>query len=173
MQVYPALAPKFENSTRDPIAYGQAQGLEVHLPAPTELLLDLDIPAAEQQCAWMIRYLQVHVSAEITVRYTTSKSGNRHAYVTLKGFPDLTPMARIALQAVLGSDPKRELLSILHVLRQDGIPPTVLYEVPEKRQYLSVMGGEMWQEDLPEIPQEDPTEDPWPLQLISAPSDYQ
>lgn len=68
---------------------------------------------------------------------TVSKSGNAHVYLRvtdLCGNPyPLTTTDRVALQAILGSDRKRELLSYLRI--QDfnigGVrAPTAFFEVP-------------------------------------------
>lgn len=59
---------------------------------------------------------------------TISKRGKKHAYVRLS--KPLGLMERIGLQAVLGSDRKREALSILELLKGYE-EPTVLFETPE------------------------------------------
>jgi hypothetical protein len=60
---------------------------------------------------------------------TTSIRGRKHAYVKLR--KPLGLVERIGLQAVLGSDAKREALSVLEWLKGYE-EPTVLFETPEE-----------------------------------------
>jgi hypothetical protein len=65
----------------------------------------------------------------LTYRATKSKSGNTHVYVTL---PEPLPVfERIALQAILGSDAKREMLNFIRAKRGDSGEPILMYEVPK------------------------------------------
>lgn len=59
---------------------------------------------------------------------TISASGNQHYYYRLK--KPLPPLARVALQAILGSDPSHEMLNLLRIL--DGTDPSmVLFETDD------------------------------------------
>lgn len=65
------------------------------------------------------------------VHYTTSKSGGRHVYILLKH--TLPQEDRIFLQALLASDPKREMLSWRGRRNSTGpLPRTVLFETHEE-----------------------------------------
>lgn len=131
---------------RDPYEHAASLGCEVVLPKPYQLQIDLDTDADLVRMDNMIAVLQrneIHVAVE---KITTSRSGNRHAYVRVNGMTrgvgcettdgydsDISPLLRIALQACLGSDPKRELLSLLRIAKGSGRPPTLFYELlPEK-----------------------------------------
>jgi hypothetical protein len=57
-----------------------------------------------------------------------SRGGNQHFTVTLKR--NITPIERIALQAVLGSDPRREAHSLRRWLAGEK-NPTLFFEKPE------------------------------------------
>lgn len=100
-------------------------GLDMVVPEPDQLLIDCDSKADE---LWLQHMLSVasknncHISIE---KITTSKNKRLHYY--LRWPSDLDPVKRVALQAILGSDRHRELLSLLRI--EQGIEnPTVLYE---------------------------------------------
>jgi hypothetical protein len=60
-----------------------------------------------------------------------SKSGGLHVLVRLDSSP-LAPLARIALQAAMGSDPKREALGVLRVLA-GVVEPCMLFRPPTRK----------------------------------------
>lgn len=103
-------------------------GMELVEPKPDEVFVDLDGEAAldEFLCRWN-NFIAVYPLS--TVQFTTSKSGNYHAYVRV---PDLSPLRteeRIAMQAALGSDPLREMIALEH--HRDGYEyPCVFFEMP-------------------------------------------
>lgn len=119
-------------STSDsPAEIAAELGLVVVEPGPQELLLDMDDAEAHEALAAALKLLTDNGELVIETKRTVSKSGNAHVYLTLPKWAALDPMTRIALQACLGSDRKRELYSILRVIRAYDIPPTVLFERPE------------------------------------------
>lgn len=67
------------------------------------------------------------------VERTISKSGNRHIYVSL--YQPLNAPTRIALQAALGSDPKRELLNVLANIN-DHTNGVLLFETDDPKPYI-------------------------------------
>lgn len=88
-------------------------GLDLVLPGPDEIFVDLDSPAESQ--IFNSRFdLFRELWPDATVRFTVSVSGNTHAYVKSRSLPPMTDSERIALQAALGSDPFREMLAIWH-----------------------------------------------------------
>lgn len=116
-------------STLDEVPETDARrlGLDVVYPEKDQLLLDID---SDADATWMEQMLDVlrENGAEVSVeKTTTSKSGNLHVYIRMGR--DLTPIERVALQACLGSDRKRELLSVLRIWYTDRAP-TVLFEKP-------------------------------------------
>ncbi len=103
-------------------------GLNVVYPEDDQLLLDID---SDEDAAWLEKMLDVLRENGVELRVektTTSKSGNHHVYIRIDR--DLTPIERVALQACLGSDRKRELLSTLRIWYTNRAP-TVLFERPE------------------------------------------
>jgi len=61
---------------------------------------------------------------------TTSRNGGEHVYFEVEG-EDLTPIERVLLQACLGSDPVREVLSFLRIKRNHPTP-TTFFELKEE-----------------------------------------
>lgn len=104
------------------------KGLEIVLPKRDELFIDLDSEAAYRTYKEQVKLLaQKETILLETVRYSASGPPHRHVTLTLK--KELSPMMRIALQAALGSDPKREMLSFHRVCA--GHPhPTLFFERP-------------------------------------------
>lgn len=99
--------------TEKAIAEAISKNMTVTYGSPTTLLLDLDLdkdPQAEKTYKENLLMLQEFV-AVIELQRWRSKSGNLHVVVQLP-YP-LPITERLLLQAVLGSDLKRELLGYL------------------------------------------------------------
>jgi hypothetical protein len=107
-------------------AKAAAVNCSIELPARDELQIDLDdaftgMSAFETQYKLLVD-LKLIPEAGFMVRY--SRNGNKH--VTIRLGEDITPERRIVLQALLGSDLKREALSLKRV--DMGEPhPTLLF----------------------------------------------
>lgn len=116
----------------DPEAYARDRGLVVVEPDVNELFVDIDSEAAftllNAQVALLTR---TGVPLEIQL-VTPSKSGlpNRHVYLICPG-DFLNPYKRIALQALLGSDPHREALSLARLEARTERPATIFFEAPD------------------------------------------
>lgn len=124
-------APEGEGSNlldHDPHEKAMANGWTVVEPGPRELFIDLD--SEEDRNRFEARLHRARANGmEILVRRDgPSPSGEKHrSHVVLEMDHDLTPEHRIAWQAALGSDPMRELLSLVRIRK--GIPhPTVFFE---------------------------------------------
>lgn len=118
---------------KNPQEEAAALGMVVVTPRANQLFLDIDHVEDLDLMELMLAVLEsngVYVSEE---KRTRSKSGNWHVYLRVDSFDSLDAMQRIALQACLGSDRTRELLSVLRVLAFDGTTrePTVFFEKPE------------------------------------------
>lgn len=107
-----------------------AMGLKMVVGSPDLLLIDLDNGASLDKFNENLNILK-EFPAHFIKGYllTKSKSGNTHAYVKLK--KEFGVLERIGLQAVLGSDTKRESLSVLE-LTKEYEEPTVLFETPSE-----------------------------------------
>jgi hypothetical protein len=93
---------------------------------PDELQIDLDTPEQEEQYRRMLPHVE-DVYDVTDVIESESKSGNKHVRI-YTAYP-LSVEERIALQAILGSDPKKELCSLRRWLSGDPIP-ILLFEKP-------------------------------------------
>lgn len=109
----------------DPDEYASEMGLDIIEPKPKELQLDIDfkeMPKFFEKHLDILR--QMYGVSEI--RKTVSQSGNIHVYIQL--VQDITPTERILLQACLGSDLKRELLTFKNTQDENNTRPQFLYE---------------------------------------------
>lgn len=108
------------------IDYAAKKGFEVVFPKTNELQIDIDDDAAME--VYRAHYDIVdHYWGIKEDRVTQSKSGEpgkRHITVTLN--QNVTDKERIALQAMLGSDRKRELLSYVQAEEGDAHPTLFL-----------------------------------------------
>jgi hypothetical protein len=114
----------------DPILSALLNNWSVHYPGDRELFIDVDNDADLAHYDAMLPVLTENgVFVESETR-TVSPGGNWHIrlVLVLKFGHALTPEMRIALQAALGSDRKRELLSSLRILFGLDRPPTVFFE---------------------------------------------
>jgi hypothetical protein len=120
----------------DPYETAAARGLECHVPKPYELFVDIDTPEDERHLREGIKILMNNGVAFKNIRYTMSRSSRpwwrfwtwRHQHVRIVFPRDVTDVERVLLQACLGSDRKRELLSWLRIEKRTGRPPTVFFE---------------------------------------------
>lgn len=119
----------------DPQETADRLGLEMVLPGPRELFVDLDSIGDLTHYEAMLALCAEIAGKDISpAKRTVSPGGNTHAYLVsgfLATFGDGSKeqaILRIALQACLGSDRKRELLSLLRILFCLDCPPTVFFE---------------------------------------------
>lgn len=117
------------NETREEyVKRMEAAGFRIIYPAPNELQIDIDAPwqmVVHQKAMEIFR--REYPGRPYTM--TVSKSGKGH-HVTIKMSWNMTDGERIAWQAALGSDPIRELLSLIRV-RNGSEQPTLFCELPE------------------------------------------
>jgi hypothetical protein len=110
--------------------------VELMLVPNDVLTLDLDNGAPIKKAAMEVLENQSLVLRTLT---TISRSGNRHVYIQLA--KEFGTVERIAMQAALGSDPAREMLSTLD---PECEAPIVLFETKEEiekvRQWLKLSG---------------------------------
>lgn len=118
------------------------RGLKLILPMADELLVDIDSPISNSYVDRVRDALINNDLQFISVLETLSKGGRTHKYIKLDRC--LEPTARIALQTMLGSDPVREVLSLLRILL--GSEPeavTAFFETQD--QYFKVLA---WRAEL-------------------------
>lgn len=116
----------------DPQQEADERGLVLVLPDPFELFLDIDDQDSLRNYQAMLLVLAENQSGPPLVteaKRTTSPGGNTHVY--LRFARPLSDLERVAFQACLGSDRKRELLSLLRIEFCLARPPTVFFETPQ------------------------------------------
>lgn len=99
-------------------------------PQPNELFVDLDVQADLRVLEHLLKVLEHNGVEAVITRNTPSRTAG-HAHVVVRVDRVLTPLERIALQACLGSDRKRELLALLRVWAGVSYAPTVFFEEPD------------------------------------------
>jgi hypothetical protein len=107
-------------------AKAYAKGLDVVVPKPNELFVDID---SKDDLAVFVTHIGV-MAAAIPATWTIkpSPSGKEHRYhATVVLSRDVTVAERIALQAALGSDRLHECLSIISALGGNDTP-TLFFE---------------------------------------------
>lgn len=111
-------------------AKAAARGLEVRLPEPNELFIDIDSEAQLAEFDDLFNMLLDHVDgmSRSMGPSPSGRPGRYHAVVRLP-YP-ITLLERIALQAALGSDRKREILTWLRY-RIGEENPSVFFERPQ------------------------------------------
>lgn len=116
------------------IARMESEGFRIALPEDNELQIDIDNGL---HFAAFLRGLD-SVCRNVprvdlwTIEMHPSKSGQpQRKHVTIKLPVAVSPWQRIALQAALGSDPMRELLSALRLMRGDSYPTLFVETGPD------------------------------------------
>lgn len=104
-------------------------GLDVVFPKSNELQLDIDTEEDFQQFLKLQDIVVYHFGLSC-VQVTPSRSGLPKRHVTLTTTQSWTDTERILVQACLGSDRTRELLSYLQVLQGDPHPVLFLENPP-------------------------------------------
>ncbi len=109
----------------------EERGLVVVEPAPNQLFLDIDSKQGWVQFLEQVDRVR-SMFPGLSATEAPSPSGKpwkRHVVVELPF--KLTEIERIALQAILGSDPTREAMSWLRLQRKEATP-TLFFEKPER-----------------------------------------
>jgi hypothetical protein len=98
------------------IQEARKSGLDILEGDGHTLLFDLDSEESLNVFLQRVHFLESKF-AMVHMIVTHSKSGNYHAVCTLDPlFPSVDPMIRVAVQACLGSDWKKEMLACLRTL---------------------------------------------------------
>lgn len=134
---------------KDPVKEAAEQNLKLVLPESSQhLLVDIDSEDDEIHLLHMIHDVlasnRINVEIEKSIPSRSGEPGHKHYYLRISG-DDLilhTPVDRILLQAVLGSDRKRELLSYLR-LRRTSYYPTVFFEKADTPPVVSIPDDEL------------------------------
>lgn len=102
----------------------EGEGFQVVFPQPNELQIDIDSEEQREKFLRLFEALNRNSGGlQFTVtKDTPSRSGLPKRHLTLSCSRDMDAVMRIALQASLGSDPMRELLSFCRHLQGDPNP---------------------------------------------------
>lgn len=100
--------------------------LEVIEPKKGQVFVDIDSDDDYDEFINRFSYIEHYIGKEFTIDEYISKSGypNRHIIVQTPFL--LTPMATVALQQALNSDPMKDFLSICRILNNER-QPNVLF----------------------------------------------
>lgn len=120
---------QFQRSEDEVIKAAHKLGLIAVFPRDDELMLDIDRPHSKDIRILLNRenfkIMKEHLKVR-SVLITRSKSNNAHVYMLLDR--TLTEFERMTLQACLGSDSKREMLSALRLIAAGSSVTTCCYE---------------------------------------------
>ena len=104
------------------------KGWKVVLPQLTEIFIDIDNSADYAKFYELFPTLQEFLPLAKIVRDTPSPSGAEgHRHIVVDLCEHTTDLERVLLQAVLGSDRKRELLAWQRINLRDAVP-TLFFE---------------------------------------------
>jgi len=103
------------------IKEAEENGGEVLFPSPNQLYLDLDSEESVNLFLNNLNMLDRHISINQCGYQESRTPGKYHGIVELNA-PVMSDMERVLLQAILGSDPKREFLSYMRILKRDPHP---------------------------------------------------
>lgn len=117
-------------------AWAEHLDCDFQVAGEDELFIDIDSPEALAQFEHVWPMVGKHfgisfISKKPGVVVTPSKSGGEKKHIRVKLGQSQPLLARIALQAALGSDGRREGISILRALR--GEPNVVVFFEPKER----------------------------------------
>lgn len=125
--------PKGHPNSQRAINQAMLEGLEVIYPAADELQIDIDNEHSYRLYLNQKCILNKFVGIAGT-RETYSKSGNPwKLHITIKVNHNLTTLERIGLQAMMGSDRVRELLSYVQYREGDEHPTLFLEKTAPKQ----------------------------------------
>lgn len=118
-------ARNLKHSRKDYLREVEAKGMKVYVPDRDELLIDIDTKVHAQQYANAFMLLNNYIEGIEVRKITRSENGGWHVYIKMPF--NMSSYERIAWQAALGSDPMRELLSLIRI-KQDIEDPILLVE---------------------------------------------
>lgn len=90
-------------------------GCDLVVASDRELFIDIDTEHQFQVFSHVVRALKTHIACKV-VRIDPSKQELPHRHIVVELREPLPLVVRVALQAALGSDPMRELLSTIRAM---------------------------------------------------------
>lgn len=109
------------------IAY--AKGYSVKYPKPYELFVDIDDEMGLQIFERGLKILrEFNFNARVTRKQPSPSGEPFHFHIVVALNRDVAPLERLVYQAILGSDPKREILGVEHIRNEEEEHPTRFFE---------------------------------------------
>jgi len=114
------------NTSTQAREWAEREGLDVRAPKDNELFLDLDDMAAREEFDrnYDLVYHMINIKS-VSSTPSRSKLDGKHVVVTLGC--SVTPLERCLLQAILGSDRRREAHSYARI-KEGDLEPTLFFE---------------------------------------------
>lgn len=106
----------------------ESKGMKIIFPEDDELFIDIDSIEGLVQFNKQLEVLKSNYGSDISAKITESKSGMPHCHIIVKLPWNVNQSERIALQAILGSDPLHELLCLMNHIK--GYEKAVLFFEP-------------------------------------------
>jgi hypothetical protein len=122
---------KYEESRLEYSNRMSQAGFTLKKPEPNELLLDLDNEEDFHKAYAMLKRLESEIE-NCTSTVFPSKSGFPHRHMIVRLPFEISNVERIALQAIMGSDKIRELLSLFRVWKGDESPTLLAIKESKK-----------------------------------------
>ena len=114
------------NTSTQAREWAENEGLEVRAPKDNQLFIDIDDPQGMTDFDKNFGLVDAAIGIEShTFTYSRNKPEGRHVVVNLKG--KVSPIERCLLQAILGSDRRREGHSYCRIVEGDK-EPTLFFE---------------------------------------------
>lgn len=138
-----------DKSREEYIAKMQAEGYRIVYPAPDELQIDMDTDEHFETFKHQVKILiREYPNIEYTINPSKNGLPGRHATIKMP-FP-MQNEERIAWQAAMGSDPIRELISLMRIKRGDNYP-TIFVEIALEKGLIEMPFVEMALEEAGEF----------------------
>jgi hypothetical protein len=112
-------------------AKAASMNLQVVTPKSDELFIDIDTEEDFKFFCLNVLTLQKHWPM-VSFVWNPSKSGGEKKHITVMMPWPMTELERVCLQACLGSDRKRELLSFISLNHEPSCKPTCFFEKTDK-----------------------------------------
>lgn len=123
---------EFNRTAEEVAAAAARRGKSVVYPRENELFVDLDSPEARADFEENARFFsKLGVVFDYALR-PSARAGHWHAVVTLADGAPVTTWQRLALQAALGDDHKRHVISCARALRGEEAAASVFFETLEE-----------------------------------------
>lgn len=134
-----------QRSVEEAVELARQQGLEAFFPLEDELFLDIDATVWAPPIKVFKALLNPTEPAlnvvidSLRILRTRSKSGNLHIYLKFTG--TLHSREKVIVQAAMGSDPVKEVLTMLRMKAGDHTGTICLFETPEQAERVKQWRG--------------------------------